>query len=77
MNSEKIFEKKTNNFEFELNDIPVEGELMVTITLNEYRKLITQAAELRFERQLRIDAERKLKEINGKGKAVCADVPRM
>ena len=77
MNNEKILEKKMNNYTFDTKDIHVEGELMVTITLGEYRQLVTEAAEMRFERHLRLEAERKLNEINSGEKVVSSNVPRV
>lgn len=49
--SEKLLNKKINNCDYTLNDFEAENELMVTITLNEYRGLIKKQAEYDYEIQ--------------------------
>lgn len=43
--NEKIFDKKADGWRFEANDFVAENELMVTITLAEYRSLIENNAK--------------------------------
>lgn len=40
----KVFEKKANKYGFNENDFVAESELTVTITLNEYRELVSGIA---------------------------------
>lgn len=43
--SESLLNKKIDSYKYDLNDFEAKTELMVTITLNEYRSLIKKQAE--------------------------------
>lgn len=59
-----IIEKKSKDYSFDRNNFVVAGELTVTITLNEYRALISTVAEseekLSKEKDKRYAAEAKV-----------------
>ena len=65
-----IIEKKSKDYSFDRNNFVVEGELPVTITLNEYRDLISTVAEseekLSKEKDKRYAAEAKAEALQKK-----------
>ena len=48
MTDDRILEKKLEHYATEPEDFTADGELTVTVTLNEYRALLKDSVELRF-----------------------------
>lgn len=59
------FDKRTENYQDDINNYALPQELMVTITLNEYRELLTKGAkaEEEKERLKRYEKETEIREL--------------
>lgn len=59
------FDKRTENYQDDINNYALPQELMVTITLNEYRELLTKGAkeEEEKERLKRYEKEAEIREL--------------
>ena len=61
MDNEKIIEKKLDSYQYDLQDFISDDELRVTISLNEYRRLVAHDERLSF-------TTNKLAEVNNREK---------
>ena len=65
--TEKITDKKVEDYRGDLNNFVGEKELLVTITLNEYRELVSEVAKKKKDieeaRDLKYKAQNELKEV--------------
>lgn len=73
---DQILEKKLNDYSSYMRDFKAEGELVVTITLNEYRSLVEEKANGRNyssdNYELRKQVENLQKEISDRDKRIVA-----
>lgn len=76
LKQDKILEKKMDDYSSTLRDFKAEGELLVTITLNEYRSLVEEKATGRNysseNYSLKIKMENLEKEISDRDKRIVA-----
>lgn len=74
LKQDQILEKKMNDYSSTLRDFKAEGELLVTITLNEYRSLVDDRATNRNYSSERYDLRKKVenlqKEISDRDKRI-------
>jgi len=47
MDNKTVYEAKMDDYSCKLNDFKADHELMIMITLNEYRELVSKVAELK------------------------------
>ena len=76
MKQDQILEKKMNDYSSMLRDFKADGELLVTITLNEYRSLVADKATSRNYSSERYDLRKQVenlqKEISDRDKRIVA-----
>lgn len=78
---DQILDKKLNDYSSYLRDFKAEGELLVTITLNEYRSLVDDRATNRHYSNecydLRKQVENLQKEISDRDKRIVALIEQL
>ena len=76
MKQDQILEKKMNDYSSMLRDFKADGELLVTITLNEYRSLVDDTPTSRNYSSERYDLRKQVenlqKEISDRDKRIVA-----
>ena len=81
LKQDQILEKKMNDYSSTLRDFKAEGELLVTITLNEYRSLVDDRAANRNYSSERYDLRKKVenlqKEISDRDKRIAALIEQL